>query len=154
MSIIRCEYRLLKSSVCRAEGIDTLDSLLNPQHLNEVLDKSLQQLVDYSRRFGLGGESTFRGDLRNILERTILANDFRVTHLAEVIAGIGGIEKVLEFMGGQEGFNLWLNSIDIHRQKKSRIRNEIQQLLNIASQINESSIQVDVWGDFANWLEI
>ena len=153
MSTIRFEYRLLKPSVCQAEGIDTVDSLLNTQHLNEVLDKPLQQLVDYSRRIGLGGVSSFQGDLSNILEQTIQASDFRVTQLAEVIAGIGGIEKVFEYLGGQEGFNLWLNSLDVHRQKRSRIRNAIQQLTGIANSLNETSVQIDVLRDLEDWIK-
>jgi len=48
MSIIRCEYRLLKPSVCRVEGIDKLDALLNTQHLNEVWLKPNQLLLDSS----------------------------------------------------------------------------------------------------------
>jgi len=76
-----------------------------------------------------------------------------VTDLARVISAVGGIEKVLEYLGGQEGFHLWLNSLNVHRQKKSRIRREIQQLLCIANQL-EPTIKVDAWRDFANWLEM
>jgi len=152
MNTIRGELRLLRTNVCQAEGIETLDSLLNTQHLDELWNKYFQMLLDSSRGFGLGGESTFQGDLANILENTIQSNGFRVTDLAKVICAVGGIEIVLEYLGGQEGFNLWLNSIDIHRQKKSRIRNAIQQLIGIAAQFNESPVEVDVLGDLENWL--
>lgn len=154
MSTIRGELRLLRTRVCQAEGIETIDSLLNTQHSDELWNKHFQMLLDASRGFGLGGKSTFQGDFVNILEQTIQASNFRVTHLAEVIAGTGGIEQVLEYLGGQEGFNLWLNSLNLHRQKRSRIRNTIQELISISNQFRESPLQVDVWADFANWLEV
>jgi hypothetical protein len=154
MSIIRGELRLLKTNVCQAEGIYTIDSFLNTQHLNDLWNKHFQMLLDASRGYALEGESFFQGKIVNILENIIQSNGFRVTDLAKVISGIGGIAKTMEYMGGNVGFNLWLNSLDIHRQKKSRIRREIQQLLNIADQLKESPIQVDVWSDFAHWLEM
>jgi len=152
-NVIRAEVRFLRTHICKREGIIDLHSLMDTQHLFKLWSVQFHQLLNESKKLAVIEPSIFKGDLANILENTIRSNGFRVNHLVKVVAGVGGIDKLLEFMGGEKGFDLWLNSQNLHRQKRSRIRKTIQELNNLSTQFHETPLQVDVLVDLKDWLE-
>lgn len=130
---LRFEYRLRGVTSCRRYGFSTFPCLADFDLLNATLDGQLSILFSEAEKRGLFPDSDEAVDASSILTETMRSKDFRVPELPKVVAGLGGIERVLNQLGGETTLHEVARDLGVPRYTRDRMKKTLADMVRYSN---------------------